>query len=169
MQHIKILVAAALMFLVTAEAQALTFGGKHRGGFEGTRADTIEHAKKHFARLDDNSDGKVELSELRGNDGRRAAKFNMMVRILDDNDDNVITEQEYVAHATEQFDLIDTDKNGEINSQERKEARQILHAEQMKRAFEDADQNEDGVLSWDEYSNLGIYGGNPHYRQHRNH
>lgn len=168
MQHIKTLLAAVLMLALMPGAHALTFGGKHKDGFDGTRAEVIEKAAKHFDRLDDNSDGKIELTELRGNDEKRAAKFQRMVRALDDNGDGAITEQEYVAHATERFDLVDTDKSGDISEQERQAAPQILHAERLKRSFEDADQNKDGVLSWDEYSNLGIYSGNPH-RRHRGH
>ena len=170
MKYIYTLLLSGLMLLIALPANALTYGGhgNDRDLIGSTRSDVVKHASEHFDRMDANEDGIVEMSELSGKSRKGdSSKYQYILRQLDTNDDNVVSKEEFVARATERFDLADTDKDGKISSAEREESHSIIRAHGMQQVFEAADTNGDGQLSPEEFSNLGVHAGNPQGRGYR--
>ena len=162
MQKYKIFIAlfvtGSLAMAASSHASALSFGfHKGYGDKDGklTRADSQKSATKHFSRLDKNSDGKITVTELSGNDENRDLKFNLMLKRLDANGDEAISKKEFVDYSLSRFNSIDSDKDGVISVEERQLGREVMRAEAMQLHFQQADTNGDGVLSQEEFATMG--------------
>ena len=159
MKKLTILTCAVALLGFSVGGYALSFGHGGKGGDlnkdgEFTRAEAQQLAEKHFDRLDKDDDGKVDLTELSGKDEQKKTKYNLMLRQVDGNDDDVITSPEFIAYSVKKFDDMDSDNNGVLTDEERVAGRQAFHEEIMKLHFEDADTNGDGALSWEEFVNM---------------
>lgn len=145
----------ALLMIATG-SYALSFGHDGRGGDlnkDGklTRDEAEQMAVKHFSRLDKNADGQVDTAELSGDEEHKAAKYNLMLRQVDGNNDQIVTSAEFIAYSLNKFDTTDSDKDGVLTEEERQAGRQAFSENVLKLHFDDADTNSDGALSWEEF------------------
>lgn len=159
MRKITALSCAFVLLGLSAGAMALSFGYGGKGkdlnnDGEFTRAEARQLAEQHFDRLDKNDDDKVDLAELQGRNEDKRTKYNLMLRQVDSNSDEVVTAAEFVGYAVAQFDTMDSDKNGILTDEERWVGRQAYREEVMRLHFDDADTNGDGALSWEEFANM---------------
>ena len=155
-------IAGVALSSISNPAYALSFG--HHGGFKdkSTTADATAEAKKRFARMDDNSDGIITADEIghgkKGKDDRHASKFAIMLRLIDGNGDEAVSEQEFVDYAIARFNAIDTDGNGEISDEEGDNAKDVIRAERQKARFKLLDTDGNGQISEEEYAAGAEYG-----------
>ncbi len=160
MKKIATLTCAFVLLGLAGGANALSLGSGGKGHYDHnkrgdlTRAETQERASRHFNRLDKNGDEQIDLAELQGKDEDKRMKYNLMLRQVDSNGDEVVTSAEFINHAVAQFDTMDSDKDGILTPEERQAGRQAYQEELMRLHFEEADTNGDGVLSWEEFANM---------------
>lgn len=157
MKKIATLSCAFVLLSLAGGANALSFGYGGKGHYhsdELTRAETQEQASRHFNRLDKNGDEKIDLAELQGRNEDKRIKYNLMLRQVDGNGDEVVTSAEFINHALAQFDTMDSDKDGILTPEERQAGKQAYREEFMRLHFDEADTNGDGALSWEEFANM---------------
>ena len=159
MKKLSMLTCAFVLVGFSIQGHALSFGHGGKGGDlnkdgQFTRAEAEELARKHFDRLDKDDDGKVDLTELSGKDEHKRTKYNLMLKQVDGDDDQVVTSAEFIAYSVKKFDDMDADNDGVLTDEERVAGRQAFHEEIMRLHFEDADSNGDGALSWEEFVNM---------------
>ncbi|MZR29319.1 EF-hand domain-containing protein [Sneathiella litorea] len=144
-------------------------------------AATDEHPKGHhkgdiFERLDTNKDGEITFEEMTVKSTERFSK-------LDKDGNGAISIEEMTVRKKEFFDKLDTDNNGTISKEEarafhkvKREERKERHAGRIMKIldadgngtvtkeefaaasdkrFEEADSNNDGLLSADELQKMG--------------
>lgn len=156
---LAVIILVAGFSATTNHAHALSFGHKDGHSFEGiTKEDAIAKAKKHFAKMDDDSNGQLTDDELTHQDcygkdesDKRNTFVHQMISQVDANNDDVITEKEFVNHASVKFSSYDTDGNGEISEDEGNVAHEVMQAERKKVLFQIIDTDGNGIISAEEF------------------
>jgi Ca2+-binding EF-hand superfamily protein len=98
---------------------------------------------KAFSAMDANKDGQLTHLEIRtaledrksaGGTSKRAAHAPHLFSKMDSNDDGVITQVEFAAGGKRRFERVDTNKDGQLDTAERKAARTQARAAKWRRA-----------------------------------
>lgn len=105
-----------------------------------SQAEVLAAAEKIFERRDGNKDGAIDTADARQHKGKWHGKggedrAERMLKRLDANSDGKVSQGEMLQRATETFQRLDTDKNGEVTKAEVdakrdafREARKAFHA-----------------------------------------